>query len=394
MTAPGRRINVLELRCVIGSGGGPEKTILLSAKMADRARFNVMLAYIRNAADPAYTMAQRAGELGLQLHDLPERRMLDPVMLVHLIRLIRSEKVDIVHAHDYKTNLIAVLLRPFLRYKLVSTAHGWVTKSLKLEIYYFLDKLALRYSNKVLCVSTDLRDELLRWGVSSDKVIYLRNGVDTDRFRRIPAESKLRTELRLRPDQPLVGGIGRLSPEKDFSTFLRVAHRVVREITDAVFVLIGEGPDRASLERLAGDLGLRGRVLFLGQRHDILDVYHALDLFLLTSAREGLPNVVLEAMAMELPVVATDVGGVRGVMTHGLNGLLCRSGDVDGLAQATVTLLRDRVRAQRLGAAARETVCRECSFAERVRKLEGLYLELMGRQGTNEVSPAVSSTAS
>lgn len=391
---PSRRITILELRTVTGSGGGPEKTILQSARLADTSRFNVVLAYIRNIRDPAFTVARRADELGVRFHDMPERGALDPTTPARLISLIRSEKVDIVHAHDYKSNLLAVLLRPFLRYKLVSTTHGWVTKSPKLEFYYFLDKKALRHCDKIMCVSKDQREELLCQGVASDKIIYLHNGVDTQWFRRRPDGGQLRRELGVGPDHLLVGGIGRLSEEKDFGTFLRVARQVVDQVPGAVFVLVGEGPSRRELERISGELGLDGKVLFLGQRDEILDVYQSLDLFLLTSVREGLPNVVLEAMAMELPIVATNVGGVGEAVKHGETGLLCPDRDVDGLSRAVISVLRDQTYARRLAAAARDTVCALFSFAERVRALERVYLEVMGNSGTSAMSSAIPTSAS
>jgi glycosyltransferase involved in cell wall biosynthesis len=378
-----KRINVLELRCVTGSGGGPEKTILLSAAKVDSARFNVVVAYIRNANDPAYTIANRARELGLRFYDLKERLPVDPMMLARLVSVIVREKIDVIHAHEYKTNVLGVLLRPVLRFKLVSTVHGWVTKSPKLALYYLLDKLSLQYCDKVMCVSPDLHQELIHRGFSPERVSYLQNGIDTDRFRRDATSGTLRKELGFPFDRQLVAAIGRLSPEKDLFTFLRVASRVTEQVPGAHFLIVGEGPERDELERMADRLRLRSRITFLGQRHDILNIYNSLDLFLLTSVREGLPNVILEAMAMEVPVVTTNVGGVGELIRDGVNGRLFQPGDVEAIAGATVTLLRDRSLATRIAAAARQTVCRGFSFDERVRKLEHIYIEAMEANTTN-----------
>lgn len=389
-----KRINILEFRSVVGSGGGPEKTILVGATKMDHARFNVVVAYMRNADDPAYTIDRRAQDLGVNFYDLPERCSLDPNSIARLWRIIAREKIDIVHAHDYKTDVFALILRPFLRFKLVSTAHGWITTSPKLHVYVMLDKLALRYCEKVMCVSSDIRNKLLRWGVRAERLIYLPNGVDTDHFSRKAPVASLRNELKINAVQPLIGAIGRLSEEKDLGAFLRVAQQVLRTIPTARFVLVGEGPHRPFLEQLARELGLDGRVLFLGQRNDILNVYTSLDLLLLTSSTEGFPNVVLEAMAMELPVVATDVGGVSDLLEDGITGRVVARGDIDGLARAVADLMKDREFAHRLAKAARERVCREFSFEGRVRKLERVYLDVMGKQGTGAVLPAVSTPAS
>lgn len=377
------RINVLELRCVTGSGGGPDKTILLSAAKADSSRFNVVVAYIRNADDPAYTIADRARALGLRFYDLKERLPVDPMMLAQLAKVIMREKIHIVHAHEYKTNILGVLLRLVFRFRLVSTAHGWIPESPKLALYCLLDKLALRYCDKVMCVSADLHHELMGRGRSSERVSYLPNGIDTDRFRRDATSGTLWKELGLPSDRQLVAAIGRLSSEKDLSTFLRVASRVTEQAPGAHFIIVGEGPERDELERMADRLGLRGRVTFLGQRHDILNVYNSLDLFVLTSVREGLPNVILEAMAMEVPVVATNVGGVGELIRDGVTGRLFQPGDVEGIAGAVVTLLHDRSLATRMAAAARRTVCSGFSFDERVRKMERIYSEAMEADTTN-----------
>lgn len=389
-----RRINILELRTVTGSGGGPEKTILVGATKMDTSRFHVVVAYMRNADDSAYTIDRRAQALGLNFCDLPERFSLDPANIARLWRLIVKKKIDIVHAHDYKTDVFALLLRPFLRFKLVSTAHGWIATSAKLVLYVILDKLALRHCDKVLCVSSDIRTKLIDWGVPTNRLLYLPNGVDTVYFARSSADDALRRELHVGSDQPLIGAIGRLSEEKDLGTFLRVAQQVIQVVPTARFLLVGEGPVRGLLETLSHDLGLNGKVLFLGQRKDILSVYNSLDVLLLTSTTEGLPNVVLEAMAMEVPIVATRVGGVGDLLQDGVTGRVVARGDVQALTNAVLELVSDRGIAVKFAKAARETVCREFSFDGRVRQLEHVYLDVMGEQGDKTVSSAISTSAS
>ena len=144
-----------------------------------------------------------------------------------------------------------------------------------------------------------------------------------------------------RPDDaPVVGTVGRLSAQKDPETFLRVARQVLDEVPDACFVIVGDGPLRDATERLAARLGLGDRLHLLGIRRDVPEVLRALDVFVLTSRWEGLPRVVLEAMASVVPVVASSVDGTAEVVQDGVNGLLVGAGDVGGFAAATVKLLQ------------------------------------------------------
>jgi glycosyltransferase involved in cell wall biosynthesis len=380
----GQRINVLDLRVATGSGGGPEKTILLGAEKADTSRFNVMVAYMRNADDAEFTIAQRAREKGLTFFDLLERSPFDPQMLRQLVSILRTQKVDILHAHDYKSDVLGVLLRPFLRFKMVTTVHGWgVTQDRKMLFYRRIDQRSLRFYQRVMAVSQDLADAIVRCGVPAQRVVCVHNGIDTEHFQR-RGDGTLRDELHLPSNAPLVGAIGRLNHEKDLTTFLRAARLISEQRPDARFVLVGEGEERADLEQLTATLGLSGKVFFLGQRSDIRNVYRSLDLLMLTSLHEGMPNVVLEAMAMEVPVVATNVGGVGEIVTHDVNGLLCPSQNPASLAHAALSVLNNPDVAERLREAARQRICQHFSFTERVRKVERIYLEVMGSPMTND----------
>jgi glycosyltransferase involved in cell wall biosynthesis len=157
---------------------------------------------------------------------------------------------------------------------------------------------------------------------------------------------------------------------------------VAQQYPEAQFVLVGEGRDASTLsqlQRLATDLGIAERVYFPGYRAQLLSVYAALDLFVLTSRREGLPNSVLEAMAMGLPVVTTDVAGTKELVLHEQTGFVLPQGDVAGLAQAMTTLAGNAQRRQAMGLAGRERVEQEFSFTGRLQRIEALYGKIVGR---------------
>ena len=193
------------------------------------------------------------------------------------------------------------------------------------------------------------------------------------------AEAKRR--LGLPSGRMLVGAVGRLSPEKGYDLLIHAIDRLVRDGIDVGLVVVGEGKERGRLEALAAELGLEDRVRLPGFSADAIPWYEAMDAFGLSSHREGLPNVVLEALSMEVPVVATRVGGVPRLIRHGENGLLVEAGSVGQLTGALETILSDRSQSERLSHEGRHTVTTRYSFESRMEKIAKLYDDLLARDG-------------
>jgi glycosyltransferase involved in cell wall biosynthesis len=167
-------------------------------------------------------------------------------------------------------------------------------------------------------------------------------------------------------------------------TWLRAAALLARNSPKAQFVLVGEGKDTAYLEklkRLAVDLQIGSQTYFPGYRSDLLPVYAAFDLFLLSSRREGLPNSILEAMAMGVPTVTTDVAGAKELVVDGATGYVLPQGDAKGLADALNAIAANRALRQKMAQASRERVEREFSFDNRLRQVEALYERVLGCRG-------------
>ena len=373
-----RRIRVLHLRVVTGTGGGPEKTILLSAGAIDSRRVDMSVAYLRNADDPAYDVVERAARLGVRFHDIQERWPYSPALLTRVAGILRHERTDILHAHDYKSDVMGLLLRALCGVRLVTTVHGWVERSFKERLYVRLDKHAIRLYPRVVAVSHRMADMLATMGLSRHRIRVVHNAIDPDAFRADLANGRLRKELGLGTAHRVVGAVGRLSPEKDLATLLRATQVAETSVGPIHLVLVGDGPQRDELEHLARQMDRTPRTHFLGHRTDVLGVYGALDVLALTSQTEGLPNAILEAQAMHVPVIATDVGGVAELVRHGQTGLLVRAGDVNGIAAHLAELLTDRARAMAMADCARAHIESEFSFASRMRKIEAIYEELMG----------------
>jgi glycosyltransferase involved in cell wall biosynthesis len=296
-----------------------------------------------------------------------------------MLRLCRNLGVRIWHAHDYKSNALGLLLRQFHPMRLVTTVHGWVTQTSRTPVYYAVDRWCLARYDAVICVSEDLAEQARRAGVAESRCLVLPNGVDTDVFhRRQPAaHAELRARFGVPPGRLVVGAVGRLRPEKGFDLLLRGLTDVLDYGIDCELWIAGEGPEEAALRGLVRELGLSDRVRLVGFQNDPLELYEAFDVFALSSRREGLPNVVLEALAMEVPVVATRVPGLSPMLRDGHTALMVDIDDVGALSAALRRLLSGESLRADLACAGRTLVATRYSFARRVSSELAVYARLL-----------------
>lgn len=376
-----KKIRIIHLSSAVGSGGGPDKTILLSGEKLDKQKFDSTIVYLINKDDLNFnlTIAKKAKQKNLNFYTIPEKRKID-WQAIHILRdLLVKYQIDILHCHGYKADCLGLLLSKWHKIKLVTTTHGWVGLSLKERFYYWLDKKAIRYYDRIISVCEVMRNYLLSIGISSEQVITIHNAIDVEDFKKKNEVGDIRAELNLSSDVPIVGVVGRINKEKGHNILLLVAKRAISKIKGAHFLIVGEGPEKNNLEVLAEKLGIKNNIIFLGQRNDIKNIYKTIDLLVSMSYREGLPNVILEAQAMEVPVIATDVGGVGEIIDNGVNGLLYRPRDIDGIADGIYTLLTDSNIAAKFAREGRRIICEKFSFDERMKKIEKVYLEVMGQ---------------
>lgn len=371
-------IRVLELRSVRGTGGGPDKTIVLGAARADRSRFHVTVTYIRDQRDEAFSLGTAARRAGVDYAEVSERHSLDWAVVPALREIVRSRAIDIVHAHDYKTDLLALILAGSEGVIPLSTAHGWSGHGWRERfVYYPIDKRLLRRFPRVVVVSRDMAAMLERAGVRRERIMVLRNGIEHHTYERSAGRrAEARQAFGLADDAVAVGAVGRLEQEKRYDLLIDAFAQIAERRPTLQLLIAGEGSLRGALEAQAARL-CPGRCRLVGHCRDVVAFHHALDLFVQTSNNEGSPNAVLEAMAMETPVVATNVGGTSDLITDGVDGLLVERGDVAGIAAAMERTIVDGYATRMRVAHARQRVERELSFDARQRALEAVYEELM-----------------
>jgi glycosyltransferase involved in cell wall biosynthesis len=302
--------------------------------------------------------------------------------LAELTALLRDVRADLLCCHGYKANLLGLLAARRVGIPIISVSHGWTGESLRVRLFEALDRRVLRRMDRVVCVSEAQARKVRRAGVPDAKVRVICDAVRGERFAEARPEYRRKLE-EMFPRRPrlIVGAAGRLSPEKGFQHLVDAAGRVAKEDPSIGFVLFGDGPLRSALAQRIDALGLDGAFRLAGFSPDLDLYYPQFDLFVLPSFTEGLPNVVLEAFAAGVPVVATAVGGTPEVVEDGVNGRLVAPGDAAALARRIAETLADDDRRRVMGLRGQATVHARFSFARQARRYESLFGELVSPNG-------------
>jgi glycosyltransferase involved in cell wall biosynthesis/protein-tyrosine-phosphatase len=308
-------------------------------------------------------LAQQLRSIGVDVEVLDEQRHHSVALVFRLSQLLRERRVDIVHTHRNKDCVIGALAAKLAGVPhVVRTIHG-LTEPMcgwnraKYGVYEVLDRVVLwAVVDRVITVSHNMAAALPAARYRPSSLIAIHNGLELGSMKARQSAASVRRGLGIDERAFLIGTAGRLCAVKAQDLLLRAAPAILRERPDARFLIAGDGPLDESLRALAAQLGIADACVFPGAVSDIHDVIAAMDVFALPSLHEGLPMALLEAMALERPVVATAVGGVPEVVTSGVDGLLIDKGDHDALANACLSLARDGRLAASLGRMARRTI--------------------------------------
>jgi colanic acid biosynthesis glycosyl transferase WcaI len=313
----------------------------------------------------------------------------DIAALLRLVRLIRSRRPDVLHTHTAKAGALgraAALLSGRARPEaVVHTYHGHVLTGYfprgKSWLFLQVERFLARSSDALVAVSPEVRDDLIRLRVAArSKFVVVRLGLDLERRIAAPLDARetLREEWHVGDDQFLVTWLGRMTEIKRVDDLLRAFAELRGRGVDAVLALVGNGPNRDGLQHLAEQLGIADAVRFTGFRRDVGSVYAASDAVALSSANEGTPVTLIEALAAGRAVVTTDVGGASDVVDRGRVGLLVPAGDTKAFADRLEELARRPELRRELGEAGREHVLARYSVDRLVRDIDRLYRSLLG----------------
>ena len=331
-------------------------------------------------------LAERLRRAGVEVAVFDERRHGALALLARTTAFLRARRFDIVHTHRNKDGVIGTLAAKLAGvprvvrtvHGLAEPMHGW--ERAKYLAYEVLDRSLLwLFADRTIAVSRHVAKALRAGGYRPDSLVTIHNGLDLDGITVRRSAAVVRRSLGIAEQALVIGTAGRLCPVKAQDLLLRAAPAILRERPDTRFLIAGSGPLRHNLNELATRLRISSSCLFLGAVNDVHDVIAAMDVFVLTSLHEGLPMALLEAMALERPVVATAVGGVPEVVSHGVDGLLIQGRDDRALASACLTLANDPPRARTLGKRARQTVEQRFSAGTNGRAVLGTYQAITRR---------------
>jgi len=363
--------------------GGPGKTILESFRAIDRDRFSLHVGVFRGPDETGDTpFLAAAREVGMPVHEVRGSSPYDPRQIGALVRLVRDGRFDIVHAHEAVSDVLAYLLSFFHRVPIVSTSHGWIANSRKGRFMVALDQRVLARFDRVIAVSMKMQRDLLAAGVPAAKVTLLHNAIVLEKYRRTDGPGALESLIGKRLAGPVMVSIGRLSPEKGHADLIDALAIVAARGRHISTVLAGDGPSRADLQERIRAAGLQEWVYLPGYITQPARLLQDADLMVLPSHTEGLPNAALEALAMEVPVLATRVGGTPEVVTDGETGRLVPARSPEQLAAGILDFLDHRTTWSGWARRGRQLVEEQFDFKARTRKLEGIYVDMIEARGT------------
>jgi glycosyltransferase involved in cell wall biosynthesis len=375
LSANKKKINVLDLRDSPWVDG-PGRTILDCASSIEGERYHFLIGAFSGGKE-VNAYAEEAVKRGLEIVVIPERSSFDFQIIRKILAIIDQYDIGLIHTHDFRSNIFGLLCAKQRKIPVVSTVHGWIANNLKGRIYNLADKIALRFFNKIIAVSKTTQRKIVSAFIPSSRVSVINNALILEDYSVASSNSQFRKELNVDGETKLIANIGRLSPEKGQFIFLQAAKEILNNNKKIRFILIGIGPEEKKLREYVKTNNMDAFVVFAGFRHDMINIYNSIDLVVQSSYTEGMPNVVLEALLMKVPVIATNVGGTGDIITSGQTGTLIEAGSLNMLVTEIANYLDKPDSYVSMTEHGRELIVNEFNHNERAKKLVRLYDEVL-----------------
>ncbi len=326
---------------------------------------------------------QELANKNLKLIRISRFGLVDPFFMMKMIKLWRADPPQVVHTHLFKSDFHGRLAARLAGVPVVvSTLHNndtWANNRLMGRLY----GATAMWADRLIAVSPEVKEfHRSKTGVPEEKILVINNGVNVCAFSGYDEQAKqIRVEFGIAESAPLFGIVGRLKPQKNVAMFLLAAAEIIKLQPEARFLIVGDGPLQSDLELQTKNLGISSSVFFAGMRKDVPAILNALDVLVLSSLWEGLPVILLEAMAASLPVVSTTVDGVVGVVQPDVTTLLVPTSDHKALANACLRLARDPGLREKMGQAGLQRVSDHYSLDHMIDLVSSLYMELLTKKG-------------
>ena len=366
----GRRLRILHVIPTLDHSGA-EKQLALTVRHLPRETYEVQVIAITRGG--YYEQILR--DAGIPVHVIGKRFKSDPMTLYRLYQLMKDMKPDIVQTWLFAGNAYGRVAAHFAKVPHIIASERCVDEW-KSGYHFVIDRLLMRWTEKLVVNAEAIRRFYVRQGLSDERIVTIPNAIESKPL--VPSSTmEIRQSLGIPENVPLVGFIGRLWPQKRVQDLIWAADILRMSGWNFRVVIVGDGPRRVSLKRFADAIEIMPIIHFVGHRDDAAEIMRALDMLVLPSKFEGLPNVALEAMMEGKPVVATRIPGTDEVVVDGLTGILVAPQQPLELARGIRQLLADPDRARQMGAAGRERALTHFSIERMIGTYQQLYDELV-----------------
>ena len=308
------------------------------------------------------------------------KKRIDIHALQELIAILKKQRIDILHCHEMKSRLYGLIAARALNIPVVTTHHNWTGANRLVKVYEYLDAFYIRFFDQIVAVSEELKHSMLKLKVPAKRISVIINGINLKELHIDRKDiSYLKKKIGIKNGTKIIGNVGRLSVEKGHKLFLTAAKLIQKEFPAIQFLIAGDGPLKSELKFCADNLGLKESVFFTGFCSNIQQLYLLMDIFLLTSSVEGTPMAMMEAMAMGVPVVATNVGGVSKILHQNQSGILSKNNEPEEVAESVISLLKNPNELARLATNAKKTIEEKHSAAQMAKQYENMYMNIINK---------------
>ncbi|MDR2192675.1 MAG: glycosyltransferase family 4 protein [Endomicrobium sp.] len=360
--------------------GGAQKVALYTAERLDKDKFSSFFITGKGGIlDGKAAQKFKLFQLDSFVREI--RPLKDIAALFGIYKILKKEKPNIVHTHSSKAGILGRIAAKLAGVKtVIHTIHGYgFNETQKWHIKYFfilVEKFCALFSDKLIAVAEEDIKKGLRYKIAKeDKFVLIRAGIDVNYYKNYKLQTNLKKSLNLSDNAKIVTTIGPFKPQKNLKDFIKAAEIAGKNVSEAVFLITGDGDLRKRLEEQISKTGMKDKIILLGWRDDIAEILTSSDIFVMTSLWEGLPRAIIEAMCCAKPVIANAVDGVKEIISEGKNGYKIQPYDYGDTAQKIIKLLQNDALLKEMSAEAQSSITEEFDINYTVRQQEELYLK-------------------
>ncbi|OQX87041.1 MAG: hypothetical protein B6D55_04495 [Candidatus Omnitrophica bacterium 4484_70.2] len=347
--------------------GGAEKQLYYLIKYLDRKKFQPVLIALRSGG-----MENDFREI-VKIKVIGKRWKIDPFFFFSLVHSIKEEKVDILHSFMFTSNTWGRFCGILLKIPVIVASER--SMDLWKKWYHFkIDKILGNFTKKIICVSEEVKNYYWkRTKLPENKFAVIENGINLEEIERVEYREELREEFGIKEEDFVILTGGRLCKEKSIDVLLTVVPELKNEIKNLKILIVGEGEEKRNLMEIVKKLKTENSVVFTGFRKDILSIIKISDIVVLTSKWEGMPNLILEGMALGKSVISTDIGGSKEIIENGVNGFLLKYGDKKTLVDKILYLYKNHEVRKKMGEEGYKIVKKRFNLFEKIKEYEKIY---------------------